>query len=189
MKEIGSDNGREGVGTQNTGLQQQMKKKDSKAAPYLFLFISLSICAAAVYGMAFRSRDLEGIAERLFSGGTPSSEPLVATYLSSAAKSALLREAFELLKAETQKLAEVQNMINRLDAKHDLFIEQMAQKEERYDAGISSFSLEEILGDLRAAGYLERYRSQFAGDLGRRMETFFTMYESQHTALLLKEAR
>jgi tetratricopeptide (TPR) repeat protein len=166
-----------------------MKKKDSKAAPFLLLFISLSVLAAAVYGMAFRSKDLENIAERLFSGGTSRSEPLVATYLSTAVKSVLLRDAFELLESETQQLAEVQDMLRRLDTKRNLYIERMAEKEERYEAGISSFALEEILGDLRASGYLERYRSRFAGDLGRRMETFFKMYETRRTALLLRKAR
>jgi len=164
-----------------------MKKKDSKAVPYLFLFISLSVLAAAVYGMTFRSRELEDLTGRLFSSGTPA-QPIVATYLSSAAKSTFLREAYELLETEVKKLAEVQNMKRRLDNKRDLFIERMAEKEERYDAGMSAFPLEEILGDLRAAGYLDRYRSRFAGDLGRRMEIFFKMYETQRTALLREEA-
>ncbi|MBN2323855.1 MAG: hypothetical protein JXQ30_08975 [Spirochaetes bacterium] len=165
-----------------------MKKKDSKAAPYLLLFVSVSILAAAVYGVTFRSEDLERTAERLFTGKTSRSQTLVASYLSEAVKSALIRDAFRLLEKETQKLTEVRDMICRLDTKRDLFIERMAEKEERYDAGISSFALEEILGDLRASGYLERYRLRFAGDLGRRMEAFLTMYETRRTAMLSMEA-
>ncbi len=161
-----------------------MKHKDRKAIPFIFLFLSILVVSFTVYGMTGDRYDMvEGILASVFDDTASGGDTYISAYLSHTARAELLRDAFLLLEDEKRMLSDVQEMIGELEEKRAHFIEKVSQRSEVYEANISSFGLEELLGDLRAAGYLEKYRSFFSDDLSRRKRMFFEGYEKARTAL------
>lgn len=161
-----------------------MKHKDRKVIPFIFLFLSISVVSFTVYGMTGDRYDtVERILADWLDDTAPEGDEYISAYLSHAARAEVLRDAFLLLKDEKMMFSDVQERIDELEEKRALFIEKVSQRSEVYEANISSFGLEELLGDLRAAGYLEKYRAYFSDDLSRRKRLFFEGYEKKRSAL------
>ena len=167
-----------------------MKHKDRKTIPFLFLFLSLSVVSFTVYGMTGnRYAEIEELLESRFDFDPSEGNVYVSPYLSHTARAEALSDAFLLLEDEKRRLSEIRVMMGELEEKRSLFVENISQRSEVYEANISSFKIDELLGDLRASGYLEKYRSYFSDDLKRRNKLFFEVYEKKMSALLRQSER
>lgn len=161
-----------------------MKKKDRKLAPFLLLFLSVAVFSLTIYAMSGnRYEALYELWNCWLNGKEVHNEVYISSYLSHATRVGALRDAFLLLEDEKRMLSEVKRMMGELEKERALYLEKTAQQSEVYEANTSLFSFEEILGDLRAAKYLERYRAHFTDDLNRRTRVFFEGYERRWSTL------
>jgi tetratricopeptide (TPR) repeat protein len=161
-----------------------MKKKDRKFTPFLLLFLSVAVFSLTIYAISGnRYEAFYELWNRWLNGKEVHNEVYISSYLSHTTRVGALRDAFLLLEDEKRMLSEVQRMMGELEGERAFYLKKTVQQSEVYETNISLFSFEEILGDLRAAGYLERYRAHFTDDLNRRTRVFFEGYERRLSTL------
>jgi len=161
-----------------------MRKKDRAILPLLFLFISLSVISLSVYGMTGNRYDtVEAVYTDLIDEGGSHRQACVSSYLSHSARAGALYDAFLILEDEKRRLSDIEKMIDQLEKGRETFLRNTAQKSELFEANVSLFGVDELLGDLRVAEYFKRYRSRFVGDQNRRVRVFFDEYNQQRLAL------
>jgi hypothetical protein len=164
-----------------------MKKKLRGFPTYFFLFLSLFILVLMGYGI-FRL-GYQGL-DKLFpslQGKVMQQREYITSYLTHTTRLKIIQDALIILEDEKKNLAETQYELDELEVRMESFISAMEEKQEVYEANVSSFDIGELIKDARAAAYLEKFNTLFSSEVNRRKRLFLEGYESERKRLLYEK--
>jgi hypothetical protein len=164
-----------------------MKKRLRGFPTYFFLFLSLCILVLTGYGI-FRLgyRGLEKLFPSLQDKVMQQRE-YITSCLTHTTRLKIIQEALIILEDEKKNLAETQYELDELEMRMESFSDAMEEKQEIYEANVSSFDIEELIKNVRAAAYLEKFNTLFRSEMNRRKKLFFEGYESERKRLLYEK--
>ncbi|UCB44777.1 MAG: hypothetical protein JSV25_11225, partial [Spirochaetota bacterium] len=161
-----------------------MRIKPKGVATYLFLFLSLCILFLAGYGIV--RLGYHGI-EKLFPSlqyDINRQRVYISSYLSHLTRSKIAHDSLVVLEKEKSRLARTQRELDELETSMESFLESMKEKQEVFEANVSSINIGELVTDFRAATHINKYNELFNSELNKRKRLFFKSYTSKKTILV-----
>jgi hypothetical protein len=108
----------------------------------------------------------------------------VLSYLSNQSKLQVQQNVYELLQKDKARLKETEKALLALETEKNSFTRNMEERDTVFDEHVSVFDLDESNKELKSVVDLVRNKVTFKGEMKRRSDHFFQLYDTRRESLL-----